>query len=405
MNILLINHYAGSLHLGMEFRPYYLAKNWSELGHKTTIIGATYSHLRHHQPKQAGWDNIDGIEYLWLWTNQYHDNGLKRLLTMLIFVIQLMLISFYLAWKTKPQMVIASSTYPLDIFPAWLIAKLSRAKLVFEIHDLWPLSPMELGGMGKWHPFIMLMRCGEWFAYRTSNKIISILPGTYEHVKKDGVKKENFVYIPNGISVDDYKNPLPTSKNIQQLIEREKKKKNIIIGYAGAVGIANALAILIEAAHLLKKEKLSFIIAGDGQELANIKARVRELKLDNIHFVGRINKLTVHNFLQHMDFLYFGTQDKSIYRFGVSLNKMFDYMMAGKPIIQSINTNYDIIREAKCGFTTVPGNADALADLIKATLRTSKKTLSLMGKNGQEYALKNHTYNFIAKKFIENIAG
>ena len=400
MNILLINHYAGSLSLGMEFRPYYLAKKWNELGHKTTVVGASYSHLRQIQPKESGWQNIDGIDYLWLWTNKYQGNGFKRFLTMLIFVMQLLLLSFYLARKTKPNVVIASSTYPLDIFPAWLIAKFSNAKLVFEIHDLWPLSPMELGGMNKWHPFILLMRFGEWFAYKTSDKIVSILPGTYEHVKKDGVKKDNFTHVPNGINLDDYKEPLPLPQNLQQLIDREKKKKNVLIGYAGAIGIANALGTLVDAATLLKKEKISIIIIGDGQELINIKAKVKALKISNICFFGRIDKLMVHSFLRQMDFLYFGAQDKPIYKFGMSLNKLFDYMMAEKPIIQSIKTKGDIVQEAKCGFTALPENPKHLVKVIKQAIKMPIKELKLMAKEGKEYVHRYHEYNVIAKEFI-----
>ena len=322
---------------------------------------------------------------------------------MIIFVFQLVLLSFYLSWKTKPQVVIASSTYPLDIFPAWLIARMRGAKLVFEIHDLWPLSPMELGNMSKWHPFILLMQLGEWFAYKTSDKVVSILPATLDHVKKFGVKSEDFAYIPNGINLEDFNNTLPVPKSLQLLINRKKKKNRILVGYAGAVGVANALDILVKAAKILHEENISFIVVGDGQELANLKGAVNSLKLKNFHFCGRIKKLEVHNFLQQMDFLYFGAQDKPIYRFGVSLNKMYDYMMASKPIIQSINTNNDIVKQAKCGFTAEPGNAEALATLIKKAIRTSKKTLNTMGQNGRAYVLKNHSYNYIAKKFIDNI--
>ncbi len=404
MNILLINHYAGSLHLGMEFRPYYLAKKWNEMGHKTTIVGATYSHLRRNQPRKAGWETIDGIEYLWLWTNKYQGNGFSRFLTMILFVVQLTILTFYLAWKTKPHVVIASSTYPLDIFPAWLVARLSGAKLVFEIHDLWPLSPIELGKMSKWHPFILLMQLGEWFAYKTADKVVSILPATFEHVKKFGVQKESFVHIPNGINLDDYNNPLPIPKHLQLLINREKKQGRALIGYAGAIGVANALDILVKSAFELRKENLAFIVVGDGQELANLKSTTKSLKLNNFYLIGRINKLEVHNFLQQMDFLYFGTQDKPIYRFGMSFNKMYDYMMAGKPIIQSINTNSDIVKKAKCGFTSEPDNVPDLVNLIREAMQTPKKTLNAMGKNGRAYVLKNHTYDFIAKKFIEDIS-
>jgi glycosyltransferase involved in cell wall biosynthesis len=403
MNILLINHYAGSLQLGMEFRPYYMSKKWNEMGHKTTVIGASYSHLRQSQPKKIGWQNIDGLDYLWIWTNKYKGNGVKRFLSMLIFVMQLMFVSVYLAWKTRPRVVIASSTYPLDVFPAWLIAKLSCAKLVFEIHDLWPLSPMELGGMSKWHPFILLMRFGEWFAYKHSDKIVSILPETYEHVKKDGVKKENFIHVPNGIYIKDYQNPLPIPSDLQQLIGREKKKGNVLIGYAGAIGVANAMDVLIEAANILREEKISFIIVGDGQELGNIKTQAQVLQLNNVHFVGRINKLAVHSFLKKMDFLYIGAQHQPMYQFGVGHNKAFDYMMAEKPIIQSLEVGGDVVKKAQAGFNALPGSSVELAKTIRKAIKAPKQKLNQMAKNGKDFVLENHNYDYIAMKFVESI--
>jgi hypothetical protein len=85
---------------------------------------------------------------------------------MLVFVARIFQYFLNLQKDTRPDAVIASSTYPLDIYPAFYISKMSKAKLLFEVHDLWPLSPMELGGMKKTHPFIILMQMAENFAYK-----------------------------------------------------------------------------------------------------------------------------------------------------------------------------------------------------------------------------------------------
>ena len=103
----------------------------------------------------------------------------------------------------NPNIVIASSTYPLDIIPAFLIAKKTRAKLIFEVHDLWPLSPIELGGMSPFHPYIMIMQWAENFAYRVSHKVVSILPKTKSHMQKHGLGPDKFAHIPNGIDIID----------------------------------------------------------------------------------------------------------------------------------------------------------------------------------------------------------
>ena len=127
MNILLINHYAGSKKHGMEYRPYYLAREWASMGHQVTIVAASFSHLRTTAPAVSGRateDCIDGIRYLWYRTPAYRGNGAGRVLNMLSFVGKLLRDGRRLARTYRPDAVIASSTYPLDSLPARRIAQL-----------------------------------------------------------------------------------------------------------------------------------------------------------------------------------------------------------------------------------------------------------------------------------------
>lgn len=152
----------------------------------------------------------------------------------------------------KPDVVIASSTYPLDSYPAYKLAKNTGAKFVFELHDLWPLSPMELGGMSKWHPFIMLMQRGEDFWCRHADKVISILPKTEEYLRTRGLKGGKFCHIPNGIVLSEYDNVLPLKADYAELLDKLHNSGKFLIGFAGAHGIANALNVLLYAAQNYK---------------------------------------------------------------------------------------------------------------------------------------------------------
>ncbi|HSP86699.1 MAG TPA: hypothetical protein VLN45_01085, partial [Ignavibacteriaceae bacterium] len=136
MNILLINHYAGSPGLGMEYRPYYMAREWQKAGHKLLIIAASNAHVRTHQFKLSkNYEKhiIEGIDYLIFKTPEYQGNGFSRVLNMFSFVKGLYQNSKIISKEFKPDVVIASSTYPLDIFPAKRIANISKAKLFFEV--------------------------------------------------------------------------------------------------------------------------------------------------------------------------------------------------------------------------------------------------------------------------------
>ncbi|MYN21268.1 glycosyltransferase, partial [Rugamonas sp. FT107W] len=117
-----------------------------------------------------------------------------------------------LARADRPDLVIASSTYPADIWPARRIARLAGARLAFEVHDLWPLSPMLLGGMSRWHPFILLMQAAEDYAYRHADTVISLLPHAAAHMAARGMAPHKLHVVPNGVDPDEWQGrpaPLP----------------------------------------------------------------------------------------------------------------------------------------------------------------------------------------------------
>ncbi len=400
MNILLINHYIGSEDLGMEFRPYYLAKEWVKDNNKVTMVGGSYSHLRKSQPITLGNQDIGGINYFWLWTNKYSGNGISRFLSMLVFVCQLLIMSFYFTFVKRPNIVIASSTYPIDIFPAWVIARLSKAKLVFEIHDIWPMSPMELGKMSKWHPFIMVMRLGEWFAYKFSDHIISIIPGAYEHVKKDGVSESKFTAIPNGVLENlTVADELPPT--LQKKIDKLKKKGMFIIGYAGSLGSANPMTTIFDAFKKLNHKKVALILVGNGPQRKHLKKEAMLMK--NIVFHNKVAKSQVPLFLSKVDAAYIEFADSPLYRFGVSANKIFDYMLAEKPILQVLNSQYDLIKQADCGISVNPNDSTALKEAISQLMALPPEKLTNMGKNGKVYALSKHNYQHLAREFLRAV--
>jgi glycosyltransferase involved in cell wall biosynthesis len=409
MKILLINHYAGSLKHGMEYRPFYLAREWVKLGHKVTVVAATFSHLRTQSPNivsNLSTEYIDGIQYVWLRTPGYHGNGSGRVINMLTFIWKLFQFQKAIVGRSRPDIVIASSTYPLDIYPAFRIAKKSLAKLIFEVHDLWPLSPIELGGMSPRHPYIIVMQWAEKFAYRRSDKIISILPKTEDHMREHGMVPNKFAYIPNGIDVDEWTNntkPLPDEH--QGMFDRLKEKGHFIIGYAGAHGLANSLYSLIEAAQLLENRPVTFVLVGQGPEKAALVQRVKKLGLTNVIFLPPITKKSIPLLLEMMDVLYIGLQRQPLFRFGISPNKLMDYMMAGKPIIQAIEAGNDMVSESGCGISIPPENPEKIAEAVMRLMRLSYVDRERMGERGKQYVMTNHDYRTLAKHFIEAIDG
>lgn len=407
MNILLINHYAGSIRHGMEYRPYYLAREWVKDGHNVQILAASHSHYRAHQPEMdsAIQDEIhDGISYRWYRTPDYSTNGIGRAKNIVTFLWKISMDGKRLVDKFRPDVVIASSTYPMDIWPARHIAKLAKAQLIYEVHDLWPLSPIELGNMSRWHPFIIWCQWAEDYAYRHCDKVVSILPKTQTHMESRGMSPGKFSYIPNGINTEEWENVEPLPADIQEQLTLIKERGRPIVGYTGAHGLANALDALLDAAKLAV-DKFEVVLVGSGPESEKLSKRVADEKISNVTLLPAIPKSSIPAFLGLIDIAYIGLLPEPLFRFGISPNKLMDYMMAAKPIVMAIDAGNDPVMEAGCGVTVAPGNPIAIQDGILQLGGITPEARKELGEKGRHFVLSNHTYPILAKRFLDVIEG
>jgi glycosyltransferase involved in cell wall biosynthesis len=405
MRILYLNHYAGSPRHGMEYRPYYLAREWVRLGHDVQIVGSSQSHIRSRQPQLAGQyrldETIDGIRYTWFATPRYVGNGIARVRNMTSFVSRLYLESKGIATSFKPDVVIASSTYPMDIWPARRMAKLAGAKLVFEIHDLWPLTPMELGGMSRWHPFIMLVQAAENYAYRHADAVVSMLPKVHDYVESRGIPHDRLHIVPNGVDPSEWAAERPgLAANVELTLSAIRDAGNFVVGYAGTHGVSNSLHTLLDAAAIMRDEKVTFVLVGDGPEKAGLQRRAQAEQLQNVRFIDPIAKEQIPALLQGFDVAYIGWQRQSLYRFGIAPNKLMDYMMAARPVLHAVEAGNDPVSEAGCGLTVAPESPALAAQGIRKLLALSPRERHAMGLCGKRFVMDHHTYPILSERFL-----
>lgn len=405
MKILYINHYAGSPRHGMEFRPYYLARKWLDAGHDVRILAAGYSHVRNVNIKRSeavAEEMIDGLRYYWCRTPRYSGNGVGRFLNILAFLAGIFRFYAKFGRSWQPDAVIASSTYPLDIFPAAYIAERAGARLVYEVHDLWPLTPVEMWGMSRWHPFIMLLQWAEDFAYRRADVVVSMLPCAKDYMVSRGMDPSKFVCIPNGVVLEDWSGDSALLPERHRLVLEELRSTgNFVVGYAGSHGHANALDVVLSAAALLRNEKVAFVFVGDGPDKTDLEARVRAERLENVRFLPAIVKTSIPGFLEECDCVVMPLRRVSIFRFGISPNKLFDYMMAGKAIVESTGAGNAPVRQANCGLTVEPEDPVAIAEAVRTLKAMSAGERERLGANGRAYVLEHHEYGVLARQFLD----
>lgn len=404
MNIVLINHYAGSPDMGMEFRPYYMAQEWVKAGHTVHIYAADYSHLRKKNPvvMQDFMEEIkDGIHYHWIKTRKYTENGLKRATTMVQFVMKLRINAKRIVEETNPNVIITSSTYPLDTYAGQRIKKVStNALLIHEIHDMWPITPIEIGGMSKYNPFIIIMQIAENSFCKQSDKIVSLLPNAKDYLIQHGMRKDKFHCIPNGIILDEWNTEEELPEEHKKTFRELEANGKFVIGFFGSHTKSYALTYLIDAVREIKDNHVCAVFVGDGMEKKKLIEYAKDLK-NKVFFLPPVDKKCIPSLLKNMDCIYVGAVNNKMLRFGICMNKLFDAMMSGKLILYAVNAPNNYIEDYQCGVSVIPEDKEALICGINKIMEMSEERRAQLGINGQNAVLEHFEYSMLANEFLK----
>lgn len=394
--IWIINQTAGNLDLGWGERHYFLSKYWVKKGYKVKIISGSYNHLFLKQPQKTNKrftiEKFDeNIEFCWVNVLKYKSSGYSKMLSNFSFTLKL----FFLSKKVleKPNVIIVSS---MPIFPilngAYFKKKFNVKKLIIEVRDLWPLTPIYLKNYSKNNPLIKILGWFEKYAYQKSDHIVSLLPNASNYINsisKDAIK---FNYIPNGID-----EKLLGKDKLDKTITNKIPKNKFIIGYTGTIGLANAMEYFVEASLKITNKNIHFVIVGDGFSKDNLKKKV--VNSNNITFIDKIKKSQVQEILSFFDVCYLGRYKSPLYKHGVSYNKYFDYMLAKKPILESSEYIKDQVELSGCGFIVQPESADAIIEGIDKMYKLSSEERKKIGLKGYDYVKKYHSFEYLSKTY------
>jgi glycosyltransferase involved in cell wall biosynthesis len=179
---------------------------------------------------------------------------------------------------------------------------------------------------------------------------------------------------------------------------KKKLKGKFTIGYAGSIGLSNGLDCLIRVIKQIENPKINFVFLGDG---GLRKKYQQELKgYNNAYFTGKVKREKVKYYLNLFDVLYFSALPSKVWDYGWSLNKMIDYMMAGKPVLAAYDGHKSMINEANCGFFIQSNNEDQLKLMIDDLAHRETCELSEIGKNGTKWIINNRMWDTIAENYI-----
>ena len=372
---------------GSGLRHYYLSQGLIEKNYDVELIMAKNHHLMRDVPKITPSD----VKVRFIQTFKYNNANSKiRILNWIIFSINIFMLSPFLFRKN--DIIIYSSPPPIAILPLLMVRFIKGYKVIFEVRDIWPLSLIEIGKYGKNNLIIGLLSILERYAYKSSDYIISNLKFLDHHAKNIYTDISNkFSWVPNGKVISSKDNKLDKKQRINN--------SSLRVIYAGTVGVANNIDILMDAGMMLRyDDKISITVMGRGSELNYLKERAKNLKLKNFIFKPSVPSEDVNNVLKEYDVCYLGLKAAPTFRYGVSPNKLFDYFYASRPIIYAIDSGkYDPISEYNAGLKCTPENAEELANCIKFFKNMDPLKREEMGENGHELLKNQYSYNELVK--------
>src|SRR5690625_817864 len=360
-NIWIINHYAKPY----SGRHYKFAEILVKRNYKVKIVCASTSlkhiDLTYDNKKNRSEKDVKGISFSIIKARDYYGNGKERLKNMLEFS--------YGAYKSlkkekkeKPDVIYASSVHPLNWVVGYLLAKKYKAKLIIETRDLWPETLIRMGRITSTSILAKILFRLEKFIYQKADHLIFTMPGGEKYLNERKMKYEKVSYINNGVDLTEFDSN--AQSNIYTL-PIEKETFNVV--YTGSMGIANSLEVILEAAKYLKEKKYSnirFHFFGDGYLKEELEQYVKDYQLSNVTYYGRVHKNKIPSILKQADLNIVTSQNLSIYDYGVSLNKLFEYFASGKPTLSNIPTPYNKVEKYNVGLTVKPDSYRTLAEGI-----------------------------------------
>ncbi len=413
-HVWIVNHYAAGPNVPAGTRHYSLARQLQARGHQVTIFAAGFDHGSHRQRFSWGRSlarrqRVDGVQFVWLRTIPYQGNSARRVLNMLSFMVLFLMAQ---VGEARPDVVIGSTVHPFAAFGAWFAARTRGVPFVFEIRDLWPQTLVDLGALRIGSPLERGLRSLEVFLVRHATAVITLLPGIRDYLRGQGLPDDRVVYLPNGADLEhfaegaDRQELVPAAADVLAAVDRLRGEGRFIVGYVGALGRVNRAELLVEAATLAEERaprRIGLVVVGGGPERPVVEATAQGQP--GVAVLASIPKTNVPRILRSFDAAVVHTTWTPVYRYGVSFNKLFEYMAAERPVVFACECAYDPVEASAAGVTIRPDDPEALASAFLRLADTPPADLQRMGAAGLDYVRRGHDFDVLGETLTAVVEG
>jgi glycosyltransferase involved in cell wall biosynthesis len=397
MNIWIVNQYAIPPTQPGITRHFDFAEALNRRGHDVTLIASSFDHFTRTETRldpgeMSRIETIGGVRFLWLRTPPYQGNTKRRVWNMMVFAWRL--------WRrcniddlAPPNVIVGSSPHLFGALAAWRLARAFGVPFVLEIRDLWPEALLEWSNMRADHPVVRGLALIERTLYRNADRIITLWPNSPPYIAARGGHPDRIEWISNGVALEEIRAQPPRAPG-----------GPLTAMYLGAHGLTNSLHTVVDAAALLRTEgygdKIRFRLLGDGPMKPDLIRQAERAGLDGVvRFETPVPKRRISEVMAEADIFLLPLHQGGLYRWGMSPNKLFDYMAAARPIVIAVDVPSNPVVAADAGLSVPAADPAAVAKAIKSLVALSPEVRWEMGLRGRRYVEQHHDMARLAERF------
>ncbi len=403
----MINQYAITPDLPGGTRHFDFGCELVKRGYEVCIFASDINlALRKHMRLKPGelWqeEENEGVRFIWVRAALYEKNDWRRAWNMLSFSWNVTRVARQV--RNKPDVIIGSSPHPFAALAARRLARRSGSRFLLELRDLWPQALIDMGGISEPGPTASILRAIEKQLYRDAHRVIVLARGSRDYLVVRGVAPERIVYIPNGVHLGKFADGGAGEGDADHTKRPgEFGSGCFTIVYTGAHGPANSLETILRAATILSatNKSIQFVLVGDGPSKNSLIRQSQKLGLANVIFMDPIPKERIPGFLASADAAVITLAAVDTYSYGISPNKLFDYMAAGKPVICAVPGDMANLVEANgAGISVKPEDPEALAEAAEKLFAMSADDRRTVGQSGRTLVAREFSRQVLIDRLI-----
>lgn len=405
--IWIMNHYATRMYFEQGGRHLWMATELKKQGYEPIIFCADKAHNSKDEIHVSGKYSVKqyhSIPFIFFKTSPYQGNGFSRIRNMFDFYRGLMKNYYEIALKIwKPDIIVASSVHPLTLVAGIRIAKKLNIPCLCEVRDLWPESIVAYGKLKKNSLIAKLLYAGEKWIYKKADGVIMTVPGGQQYIldKKweNQIPLKKIHYINNGVILREFDRNM--AENVWQDDDLIDSRYFRVI-YTGSIRPVNDLGILLDSAKMLQElgyDNIRFLIYGDGTEREALETRLITEGIHNVIFKGSVEKKYIPSILKRGNINILHNRSTELNKYGQSQNKYFEYMAAGRYIVQTCPVGFSELEQEGCGSVVSEQTpweiAKAITDVYDMDLESYEKACKKTRELAEYY-----DFHILTKKLI-----